>query len=212
INFSFLYGCVVGFLSVYIHFPSSLVSRCQLDSDSGIQCADFVQVWFFDKHIGACSPFWYGGCGGNANRFNTEHECFRTFNKSKRVNKLYFDQDQGGCQNYIMMWFFDTEQNECSRFWYGGCGGNENRFKTQEECENLCLTKTVIFLFIFISSDMFYQGPRSVFILATGFSVLKRVLKNKNEWLFDFRFKMQKLKLKYKAFFLFMIKKGYTKF
>ncbi|XP_054869683.1 collagen alpha-6(VI) chain isoform X2 [Amphiprion ocellaris] len=54
----------------------------------------------------------------------------------------FLSQDQGGCQNYTMMWFFDTEQNECSRFWYGGCGGNENRFKTQEECENLCLTKS----------------------------------------------------------------------
>uniref|UniRef100_A0A3B5AYA9 BPTI/Kunitz inhibitor domain-containing protein n=1 Tax=Stegastes partitus TaxID=144197 RepID=A0A3B5AYA9_9TELE len=116
-----------------------LSARCQLDSDSGIQCADFVQVWFFDKHIGACSPFWYGGCGGNANRFNTEHECFRT---CVAHNACFLSQDQGSCQNYSMMWFFDTEQNECARFWYGGCGGNENRFKTQEECENLCLTKS----------------------------------------------------------------------
>ncbi|XP_008296192.1 collagen alpha-6(VI) chain isoform X2 [Stegastes partitus] len=54
----------------------------------------------------------------------------------------FLSQDQGSCQNYSMMWFFDTEQNECARFWYGGCGGNENRFKTQEECENLCLTKS----------------------------------------------------------------------
>ncbi|XP_071324339.1 collagen alpha-6(VI) chain-like isoform X2 [Trachinotus anak] len=54
----------------------------------------------------------------------------------------FLRQDPGSCQNYTMMWFFDTEQNECSRFWYGGCGGNENRFKTQEECENLCLTKS----------------------------------------------------------------------
>ncbi|CAJ1063129.1 collagen alpha-6(VI) chain isoform X2 [Xyrichtys novacula] len=54
----------------------------------------------------------------------------------------FLAQDQGGCQNYTMMWFFDTEQNECARFWYGGCGGNQNRFKTQEECENLCLLKS----------------------------------------------------------------------
>ncbi|XP_051812885.1 collagen alpha-6(VI) chain [Acanthochromis polyacanthus] len=132
-----------------------LSARCQLDSDSGIQCADFVRVWFFDKHIGACSPFWYGGCGGNANRFNTEHECFRTCvahnpnivlktQLASFVSKdaCLLSQDQGDCQNYTMMWFFDTEQNECSRFWYGGCGGNKNRFKTQEECENLCLTKS----------------------------------------------------------------------
>uniref|UniRef100_A0A4W6DNM3 BPTI/Kunitz inhibitor domain-containing protein n=1 Tax=Lates calcarifer TaxID=8187 RepID=A0A4W6DNM3_LATCA len=70
-------------------------------------CMGYVQKWYYDKHIGACSPFWYGGCAGNANRFDTEHECFRT------------------CGN--------KKQNECSRFWYGGCGGNGNRFKTQQE-------------------------------------------------------------------------------
>uniref|UniRef100_A0A4W6DQI7 BPTI/Kunitz inhibitor domain-containing protein n=1 Tax=Lates calcarifer TaxID=8187 RepID=A0A4W6DQI7_LATCA len=89
--------------------------RCQLGADRGIQCMGYVQKWYYDKHIGACSPFWYGGCAGNANRFDTEHECFRT------------------CGN--------KKQNECSRFWYGGCGGNGNRFKTQQECENLCLTR-----------------------------------------------------------------------
>ncbi|XP_044062813.1 collagen alpha-6(VI) chain-like isoform X2 [Siniperca chuatsi] len=57
-------------------------------------------------------------------------------------DNCFLSQDQGSCQNYTMMWFFDTEQNECSRFWYGGCGGNDNRFETQEECENLCLTKS----------------------------------------------------------------------
>lgn len=55
-----------------------LAAPCQLQADAGFQCGDYVQLWFFDKDIDACSPFWYGGCGGNANRFNTEHECLRT--------------------------------------------------------------------------------------------------------------------------------------
>ncbi len=55
-----------------------LSAQCQLEIDTGIQCDQYVQAWFFDKNIGACSPFWYGGCGGNANRFKTETECFRT--------------------------------------------------------------------------------------------------------------------------------------
>ncbi|KAF1388519.1 hypothetical protein PFLUV_G00091110 [Perca fluviatilis] len=132
-----------------------LQSQCLLHSDTGIQCGDYVQAWFFDKVIGACSPFWYGGCGGNANRFNTENECARTCGAHNpnilpipelasfaSKDSCFLSQDQGGCQNYTMMWFFDTEQRECSRFWYGGCGGNGNRFKTQDECESLCLTKS----------------------------------------------------------------------
>uniref|UniRef100_A0A3Q3FII2 BPTI/Kunitz inhibitor domain-containing protein n=1 Tax=Labrus bergylta TaxID=56723 RepID=A0A3Q3FII2_9LABR len=156
-----------------------LSAQCLLRADTGIQCEDYVQVWFFDKDIGACSPFWFGGCGGNANRFKTENECFLTCDflpKPELVNfaskagdargtsvspkdtsdigydsnlslSLYPDacfqpQNQGDCQNYTMVWFFDTEQNECSRFWYGGCGGNGNRFKTQEACESLCLLKS----------------------------------------------------------------------
>ncbi|XP_056142177.1 collagen alpha-6(VI) chain [Lampris incognitus] len=136
-------------------FPArpNLRAPCQLHVDSGSLCSDFVQRWFFDKAISACSPFWYGGCDGNANRFNTENECLQTCVGSKptavltteQTNVLTKDacllrQDPGGCQNYTMKWFFDTEQRECSRFWYGGCEGNNNRFETQDECEIVCLS------------------------------------------------------------------------
>nr|XP_040020900.1 collagen alpha-6(VI) chain-like isoform X1 [Gasterosteus aculeatus aculeatus] len=130
-------------------------AQCQLAADTGVPCEDFVQVWFFDVAIDACSPFWFGGCGGNANRFNTEIECFRTCGSRSPntqptpelpsfVSKgpCLLSQDQGSCQNYTMMWFFDSQQRECSRFWFGGCGGNENRFKTQDECENVCVMKS----------------------------------------------------------------------
>ncbi|XP_030605327.1 collagen alpha-6(VI) chain-like isoform X2 [Archocentrus centrarchus] len=50
-------------------------------------------------------------------------------------------EDSGDCQNYTIKWFFDHKRGACSRFWYGGCGGNKNRFETWEECERLCLTK-----------------------------------------------------------------------
>lgn len=36
----------------------------------------------------------------------------------------------------------------CSRFWYGGCEGNDNRFKSKEECEGVCVKPQGIGTFI----------------------------------------------------------------
>lgn len=49
------------------------------------------------------------------------------------------DKDRGPCRNYTVWWYFDREYGGCSRFWYGGCDGNKNRFKTKEECQGICV-------------------------------------------------------------------------
>ncbi|XP_010005900.1 PREDICTED: amyloid beta A4 protein-like [Chaetura pelagica] len=48
-------------------------------------------------------------------------------------------QDSGECQNYVLKWYYDKEKKMCGQFWYGGCGGNKNRFETQEECGSFCI-------------------------------------------------------------------------
>ncbi|XP_058249857.1 collagen alpha-6(VI) chain-like [Hemibagrus wyckioides] len=50
----------------------------------------------------------------------------------------HLKDDSGPCGKYVLKWFYDQEQNQCSRFWYGGCGGNLNRFDTKEACEAQC--------------------------------------------------------------------------
>ncbi|KAL0985322.1 hypothetical protein UPYG_G00155460 [Umbra pygmaea] len=50
-------------------------------------------------------------------------------------------RDQGSCQDYNLKWYFDTTKSKCSPFWYGGCGGNRNRFETLEACEGFCLRR-----------------------------------------------------------------------
>ena len=48
-------------------------------------------------------------------------------------------KDSGACSNYTVKWYFDVTYGDCSRFWYGGCDGNENRYDSRAECEDSCI-------------------------------------------------------------------------
>lgn len=47
---------------------------CSMDPMAG-DCQDYTLKWYYDKEKQACRQFWYGSCGGNANRFETKEEC-----------------------------------------------------------------------------------------------------------------------------------------
>ena len=48
----------------------------------------------------------------------------------------------GDCAAYIVLWYYDKDRARCLQFVYTGCGGNANRFQTQEECEGRCQGQT----------------------------------------------------------------------
>ncbi|XP_075976169.1 amyloid-beta precursor protein-like [Anticarsia gemmatalis] len=48
--------------------------------------------------------------------------------------------NKGPCTQMIMVWFFDIIRRKCMRMFYSGCGGNENRFTSEQSCKLHCET------------------------------------------------------------------------
>ena len=46
--------------------------------------------------------------------------------------------EKGPCTDYVRRYYFHPSIEGCRAFFYGGCQGNENNFKTIEACEAEC--------------------------------------------------------------------------
>ncbi len=67
--------------------------------------------------------------------FNHKRNLFLIF---KAVCEL--EKDAGSCSKYVNMWVYDRQQGKCIRFWYGSCEGNGNRFETEQQCQETCVS------------------------------------------------------------------------
>ncbi|XP_022911513.1 papilin isoform X2 [Onthophagus taurus] len=118
--------------------PENLQASCSQEKERG-PCRNYTVKWFYDMQYGGCSRFWYGGCEGNGNRFKDKSECNTLCVEPKGKDRCKLPMVAGPCEGYYPQWYYDKERNHCAQFIYGGCLGNNNRFETVEECNNLCV-------------------------------------------------------------------------
>ncbi|XP_022241638.1 papilin-like, partial [Limulus polyphemus] len=116
---------------------------CKLPQEVGA-CRDYVVKWFFDIEYGGCTRFWYGGCGGNRNQFNSEEECKNVCVEPKGGDACVLPKVQGSCNAPYKAWYFNTDKKLCESFNYSGCLGNNNRFISKEICEETCITQDLL--------------------------------------------------------------------
>ncbi|XP_055949212.1 papilin-like isoform X1 [Argiope bruennichi] len=124
--------------------PPVPVNVCELPKDEG-PCDKPTVQWYYNKENSRCEQFYYGGCKGNANRFESRRECEKSC-----VTAVIHEQDIcrlpqeiGNCAEFRERWFYDYDNGECHRFMYSGCDGNENNFASFVECEKRCSKETV---------------------------------------------------------------------
>ncbi|ESP02285.1 hypothetical protein LOTGIDRAFT_60548, partial [Lottia gigantea] len=46
--------------------------------------------------------------------------------------------ETGPCRALDPRYHYNSQKKTCQKFNYGGCAGNKNNFKTEEECINFC--------------------------------------------------------------------------
>ncbi|XP_023309185.2 tissue factor pathway inhibitor-like [Lucilia cuprina] len=46
--------------------------------------------------------------------------------------------DFGYCRAKVQRYYFDIRRMKCTMFFWGGCAGNDNNFKSMDECNNFC--------------------------------------------------------------------------
>lgn len=51
-----------------------IAAMCLLPRAAG-NCTEKIPKWFFDREENRCMPFYYTGCDGNDNQFDSEDEC-----------------------------------------------------------------------------------------------------------------------------------------
>jgi len=57
-------------------------------------------------------------------------------------NPCNLGNDRGKvCGEYKVKWYYNPAEKKCRRFWFGGCGGNRNRFDSREDCQQRCMKK-----------------------------------------------------------------------
>ncbi|NWS00697.1 TFPI1 inhibitor, partial [Motacilla alba] len=145
--------------------PLKLVHMfCAMKADEG-PCKAIHIRYFFNIKSRKCEVFEYGGCHGNENNFLSLEECQEkcvakgqypfscppTKSSFASPDFCFHAQEPGVCRGYFTRYFYNKETKLCEAFKYGGCLGNQNNFRSLEECQNTCQDNCELMFLITLS-------------------------------------------------------------
>ena len=112
-------------------------SSCDLDPDPG-PCEALIAKYYFDKNEGKCKSFDWGGCDGLV-PFDSKAECEACACYDvldipvQACSDCTLEPNPGPCLGFFIRYYFDSSENACREFVWGGCGGVVP-FESLDEC------------------------------------------------------------------------------
>ncbi|XP_027974303.1 tissue factor pathway inhibitor 2 isoform X1 [Eumetopias jubatus] len=116
---------------------------CLLSPDVG-PCRARIPSYYYDRYTQSCRMFFYGGCQGNANNFETLEDCNEACWRIEKVPKICrLEVSEGQCGARTGEYFFNLSSMTCEKFVSGGCHSNKNRFPDKDTCMGFCAPKKI---------------------------------------------------------------------
>ncbi|XP_004475750.1 tissue factor pathway inhibitor 2 [Dasypus novemcinctus] len=113
---------------------------CLLPPDEG-PCRALFRRYHYDRITQSCVQFWYGGCRGNANNFETQEACDNACGMIEKVPKFCrWEVNEEECKEFKEDYFFNLSSMACEKI-SGGCNRKKNRFPDESTCMGYCAPK-----------------------------------------------------------------------
>ncbi|XP_065196052.1 uncharacterized protein LOC135827486 [Sycon ciliatum] len=93
--------------------------------------------YYYDNTSRSCQRMNVGRCytAGGDNSFHLQSQCADACEQGDACDQSL---DPGPCKQMTERFYYDSTENTCKSFQYGGCFGTENNFASKQSCENTC--------------------------------------------------------------------------
>ena len=122
---------------------------CSLPKEVG-PCRGQTLRFHYNTTSEKCEAFFYGGCRGNANNFQTLNQCHQSCHHLMSPGSMVRDHVKTAhcfrpplvgkvtCRGWFPRFTFNSRTLKCESYIYGGCGASANVYTNEEQCLTTC--------------------------------------------------------------------------